>query len=105
MVSFKKPKKRKKVRKKVKTKADDILPLGDDDIGKDHGSRSRYKDYYLTFLGACVYVFVICCCFYGGHRHSDKEEDAMEVDAPLPGEFCLGGWWELGECVLWVWWG
>lgn len=51
MVSFKKPKKRKKVRKKEKVKADDLLPLGDDDLSKDHGSRSRYNKFSL-----CVFA-------------------------------------------------
>ena len=41
MVQFKKPKKRRKVRKGGTVKADDLIPLGKEDTSKDHGSR-RY---------------------------------------------------------------
>jgi hypothetical protein len=52
MVQFKKVKK-KKLRKKVRVKADDILPLGnEDDVAKDHGSRLRRLEFSSSF-GAC----------------------------------------------------
>ena len=41
MVAFKKPKKRKKLRKKEKVKADDLMPLDAGDEKRDHGSRIR----------------------------------------------------------------
>ncbi len=41
MVAFKKPKRRKKLRKKEKVKADDLLPLNSSEDKKDHGSRRR----------------------------------------------------------------
>ena len=40
MVQFKKVKKR-KLRKKGRVKADDLVPLGNEDTSKDHGSRGQ----------------------------------------------------------------
>ena len=52
MVQFKKPKKKRKVRKKLK--ADDLLPLGEEESTKDHGR--RYVDNIPLVL---VHTFMI----------------------------------------------
>ena len=60
-MQFKKPKKKRKVRKKLK--ADDLLPLGEEESTKDHGR--RYVGNILLVLAHTLMIVdsVLIVCF------------------------------------------
>ena len=73
MVQFKRPKKRRKIRKKEKVKADDLLSLESQErssggASKDHGSR-RLATCILMASSKLLYLYVrvdiIACVLYG----------------------------------------
>lgn len=60
MVQFKKVRKKKKLRKVEKVKADDLLPLGPEDTSRDHGARDRGSR--RSGFSMCVLMIMCITC-------------------------------------------